>query len=247
VDWNNDGKNDLLVGDGLSHVYLFLNTSENGLAVFNDRTLLINENGLAGAERITPVSFDWNNDGNIDIIAGGMDGYLKVYINKGTGPGPLFDNYFLLHTEEKVFDAGSRSAPRIYDFNDDGLMDILVGEFFGYVYYLKNVGTPGSPVFKRAEKLFLKNGDALKYPGSKPRSRLDIADWNNDGLDDILVGGEDGRVMLFLGSHEKSVPFPVLLNRVKARSIESLIKIKERTKVLLRSVKASISSLTLKE
>jgi len=244
VDWDNDGKKDLIVGDGLSNVYLFLNNSDSDDPVFNSRILLIAKNELAGAERVTPVSDDWNNDGNKDILAGGMDGKIKIYINKDTDSEPLFDDYILLQLGSDVFDIGSRSAPRVYDFNNDGLKDILVGEVLGYVYLLKNVGTISNPVFDRADKLFLKTGDALKYPGKAPRSRIDITDWNNDGLDDIIVGGEDGRVMLFIASQDTSVSLATTLNRAKVRTIESLIKIKNQSKVFLKSMRNSIPGRT---
>ncbi len=237
MDWNGDGNNDLIVGDGLSNVYLFLSNSSSKHPVFNNRTLLLTNNDLAGAERVTPISHDWNNDGNKDIIAGGMDGQIKIYINKGKDSAPFFDDYSLLQINQNTFDIGSRSAPRIYDYDKDGLQDILVGKVSGYIYLLKNVGTISSPVFKRAEKLYLKNGNALKYPGESPRSRLDVTDWNNDGLDDIIVGGASGRVMLFLNTNDKSVSLSIYLNRAKIRSIESLIKIKNQSKVFLKSIR----------
>ena len=198
---------------------------------------MITNNDLAGAERITPIAHDWNNDGYKDIIAGGMDGQIKIYINKGTDLKPLLNDYFLLSLGSNVFNIGSRSAPRIYDFDKDGLIDILVGELLGYVYFLKNVGTTSNPVFKRADKLFLNNGNALKYPGRGPRSRLDVTDWNNDGLNDIIAGGASGKVMLFLSTNDKSVSLSIYLNRAKVRSIESLIKIKNNAKVFLKSIK----------
>jgi hypothetical protein len=48
----------------------------------------------------------------------------------------------------------------------------------------------------------LLGGTALRYNSPSfnptvPRSRLDVTDWNNDGYADLLVGGADGRVMLF--------------------------------------------------
>lgn len=237
MDWDNDGNKDLLVGDGLNNVYLFINITSNGNPAFNSGTLLIAKNALTGVERVAPISEDWNNDGNRDIITGGMDGQIRIYINKGKDSAPLFYDFFRLQLDGDIFDIGSRSAPRIYDYDRDGLKDVLVGEVSGHVYLLKNVGTNSSPVFTRAEKLYLKNGNALKYPGESPRSRLDITDWNNDGLDDIIVGGASGRVMIFMASQDKSVSFSTELNRATVRSIESLIKIKNQSKGFLKSIR----------
>ena len=237
MDWNNDGNKDLIVGDGLHNVYLFIGMYNNGNPTFNSGTLLISENDLAGTGRVAPVAYDWNHDGNKDIIAGGIDGQIRIYINKGSDSVPLFNDYSLLQSGQDTFDIGSRSAPRIYDYDSDGLKDILVGEVSGHVYLLKNVGTGSNPVFKKSEKLYLKNGNALKYPGKGPRSRLFVTDWNDDGLDDIIVGGASGRVMLFMASQDRSVSLSTALNRATVRSIESLMKIKNQVIVFLKSIR----------
>lgn len=202
---------------------------------------MISERDLSGAQRILPVPYDWNRDGSKDIIVGGMDGTIRIYLDHGSDESPGFNDYFLLKAGKSIVNVGSRSAPRIYDFNKDGLNDILVGELFGYVYFLKNVGSDDDPALKRVDKLFLKHGDALKYPGESPRSRLDVTDWNNDGIDDIIVGGGDGKVMLFLASQDTSISLTTLMNRAKASALESVLKVINKTKTFLKTVRGRVS------
>jgi len=100
------------------------------------------------------------------------------------------------------FDIGTRAAPRIYDWNHDGLKDLLVGEYEGYVYFLENMGTSTSPLFNSAERMLLFDGDPLKAnadidPLSNPRSRLYVTDWNEDGMADMIVGSADGKLELY--------------------------------------------------
>ncbi|MCK5504457.1 MAG: hypothetical protein KAJ10_04815, partial [Thermodesulfovibrionia bacterium] len=76
-----------------------------------------------------------------------MDGNIKIYINAGTDPAPVLDKPYLLQVDGRDFDIGSRSAPRMVDWNKDGLKDLLVGEMEGHVYFLKNRGTNSAPVF----------------------------------------------------------------------------------------------------
>jgi uncharacterized protein (DUF2141 family) len=203
VDWNSDGNHDLLVGDAAGNILLFLNTTDNSNpALYLTSLPLEDGTALHAGERATPVADDWNGDGNIDILTGSMDGTIKIFINKGTASDPRFAPPYHLQLAGKDFDAGSRSAPRIHDWNNDGLKDILVGELEGYVYFLKNVGTNKSPEFVRAEKLFLNNGDFVHYPGRAPRSRLSVTDWNNDGSSDLLIGGADGKIQLYLSASQ---------------------------------------------
>ncbi|MEW6602918.1 MAG: hypothetical protein AB1499_18245, partial [Nitrospirota bacterium] len=75
-----------------------------------------------------------------------------------------------------------------------------------YLYYLQNTGSNSTPVFDSAQKLLLGDGTALRYintpASSGPRSRFDITDWNEDGYADIIVGGADGKLMLFTAAPE---------------------------------------------
>ncbi|RJQ13885.1 MAG: hypothetical protein C4560_13455 [Nitrospiraceae bacterium] len=204
VDWDGNGKNSLLAGSGLGGVYVFKNigTNPDGTPILGDRTEVLN--AAQTGPRATPVMIDWNGDGYQDILAGNLAGNIKIFTNDGSSNFSFSSN---LQVNGADYDIGSRSAPRIYDWNSDGLNDILVGEYSGYVHYLQNAGTNSAPSFNTSERLLLMDGTALRYydplnPNAAPRSRLDIADWNNDGNPDMLVGGADGRVMLFTAAPE---------------------------------------------
>ena len=68
-----------------------------------------------------------------------------------------------------------------------------------------------------------------------------VVDWNNDGIDDIIVGGGDGRVMLFLASQDTSISLTTLMNRAKASALESVFKIINKTKTFLKTVRGRVS------
>jgi hypothetical protein len=205
VDWDNDNVHDLLVGDVNGGITYYRNTGSNTNPTLDSGSNILN----TGLDRATPIVDDWNRDGKKDLLVGNLTGTIQVYLNGGPDAAPSFGSAYNLMVGGVDFDVQStdpngRSAPRIYDFNGDGLKDILTGEYNGYVYYLENDPIDGSnsaPVFKTAEKLLLLNGNPLRYinnPASEyPRSRIDIVDWNNDGLPDLVSGGNDGRIMLF--------------------------------------------------
>jgi len=201
VDWNNDGNHDLLVGDGNGNVSVFLNTNNNSNPVLDSGTLILN----TGNDRGTPVAYDWNGDGKKDLLSGNLTGTVQIYLNAGTDESPLFSSSTLLKVGGTDFDittGNDRTAPRIYDWNGDGLDDLLIGGYEGYVYFLENVGTAGAPLFDSAEKMLLADGHLLKAnsdvaPLSNPRSRLFVTDWNNDGYADMIVGRADGKLELY--------------------------------------------------
>lgn len=211
VDWNNDGKHDLLVGDGNGNVKIYLNTNTNSAPVLDGGTFIFN----TGQDRASVMVDDWNGDGRKDLLVGNLAGTIQIYLNNGTDAAPSFGSAYNLQVGGVDFrvdsgisaDPNARSAPRIYDWNGDGKKDILVGNLSGNIYYLQNKGDNAAPVFNSAEKLFLADGTPLRYlstptPAAGPRSRFDITDWNNDGLPDIVSGGVDGKVMLFAAAPE---------------------------------------------
>ncbi|MBI4849462.1 MAG: VCBS repeat-containing protein [Nitrospirae bacterium] len=240
MDWDNDGRHDLLVGDTNGNVQVFLNTNSNSDPVLSGGNF-IQAGGvdLKAEGRAAPDVDDWNGDGKKDLIIGNREGNIQIYINKGTDPEPVFDSSYLLQVDGRDFTVSGRAAPRVADWNKDGLRDLLIGDLEGYVYYLKNAGTNSAPVFKRAEKLFLRNGDFLRYPdpNGDPRSRLYVTDWNNDGRDDIVLGGKDGKVMLYLAAQKPSYSPAVFVKRIFFQIQERAIKFRDRAKEKIKGLK----------
>ncbi|MHC4741005.1 MAG: FG-GAP repeat domain-containing protein, partial [Planctomycetota bacterium] len=73
LDWNGDGKNDILVNS--ENVNLLANSSENGPPwQFSDAGPLSNRK-LAG-HTTSPTTVDWDGDGVRDLLVGAEDGYL---------------------------------------------------------------------------------------------------------------------------------------------------------------------------
>ena len=65
----------------------------------------------------------------------------------------------------------------------DGKLDLLVGTIDGNVHLLKNIAKEGKPVFDAAEVLKLEHGRE-RVADAAPIA----ADWDADGLLDLLVG-----------------------------------------------------------
>ena len=80
------------------------------------------------------------------------------------------------------------------DWNEDGLRDLISGEFGGNIRHYRNIGTPGNPLLAFDGFLTCAGQIINVYNNSCPW----VNDWNEDGRKDLLVGSSDGRIRLYL-------------------------------------------------
>lgn len=160
------------------------------------------------AEQYTKIHFaDFDGDGLKDFLVGYGTDTLQLLRNEGTKTGPRFTKAEPLALSEKP--ASMRPHPYLFDWDGDGARDLLVGTEQGQVRLYRNTGTDAAPVF--AEGAALAAGGERIQLGY--RVRLDVCDWNNDGVPDLVLGncyshtdpklprGREtrGNVWLFLG------------------------------------------------
>jgi hypothetical protein len=165
VDINHDGKNDILVGN-----YAVADSSyfENGewKPYYSSRLRLLLAQGddfvvenisllnmpFGNFLALNPACADIDNDGLLDLILGGENGRLLHFRQD--------ENNFLnfIFSGEMAFEgfSGEFLAPTLFDLNDDGLLDLIVGErqsfwssqnYKGNLNYFENIGTANNFVF----------------------------------------------------------------------------------------------------
>ena len=204
-DWNNDGRKDLLVGQANGSISLFLNTNTDADPRFDAGSFL--QAGPSGAKtsinvgaRATFDIVDWNNDGSPDLVAGALDGKVRVFLNHGAPGSPDLASPVVVRNGavDLVVPTG-RSSVAVFDLNRDGRKDLILGNTEGQVLCYENRGSDAAPLFNGVIGIRAA-GQPIDLPNAS-RSRPFIADYNNDGTPDILVGSADGAVRLFAGQH----------------------------------------------
>lgn len=152
---------------------------------------------------------DWNGDGLIDLLVGEQTGHLFVWLNRGTATKPVFTAGTFVEADGAPLDAGHTAAPKVVDWDGDGVRDLLVGTHWNRLLFFKNVGTntdrklvyrgpvridgkplevPIRPLERGSEAIF--NRDYYPVP--------EIVDWDADGDADLLLGGYvTGRIYLY--------------------------------------------------
>ena len=208
VDWNNDGRNDLVVsegpdlsGTGKVRVYLNGGTASNPqytdyfYAQSGGSDLTVPASGCLGA--FGRVDY-WDGDSGKDLLVGRADGTVMLFLNTGSDINPAFDSGTLLEyglAGSKVsIDIGSRATSTIIDWDSDGLKDLVIGALDGRIHLYVNEGTNSEPEFL-AEAFVQENGADLVVPSF--RSSPVIMDLDGDGLKDLLTGNTDGQLLFY--------------------------------------------------
>ncbi len=229
IDWDLDGDIDLVVGDEDGRVALVENTGvlEEQLPVFKAPVYFQQKaDTLKSGALATPVGFDWDHDGDYDIVSGNTAGYIELFENL-SGPGhenPKWAASVRIEAGGKVYRPmagrnGSIQGPAeakwgyttlsIADWDHDGLPDILVNGIWGRIEWLRNVGTLKAPKFASPASIEVQWEDQpLKprwmwwKPGenelvSQWRTTPVAIDWNSDGLMDLVMLDHEGYLALF--------------------------------------------------
>lgn len=201
VDWNGDGKYDLLLGDKEGFVIIYINEGSNASPHFANRMRL-----RAGGQEIkvkdpsTPCLVDWDEDGKKDLLVGDGGGYLHVFINAGTNKEPEYASVAIIQANYKDLDVGGKASPCVVDWNADGRLDLLMGSGGGVLYLYLNEGTKGQPIFGPPIKI----NDGKLDVGSE--SSPDMADLNGDGKKDLILGNDDGEIFIFINQGKNEDP-----------------------------------------
>ena len=232
VDWDNDGDMDYIVGIDSWDEYGWDNAfDENGkwvkgplrgwvYLVENVQGKYVNNGRIqaAGADidvygAPNPCVADFDNDGDLDIICGEFVDGLTWFENIGTRSEPVFAaGRRISNSKGEIRFHLQMINPRVCDFNKDGYMDLVVGDEDGRVALLKNTGKvkKGMPQFKSPE-YFRQKADKVKFGAlATPCS----VDWNNDGKMDIIAGNSAGEIAFIenlTGGADPSWAAPVLM------------------------------------
>lgn len=156
---------------------------------------------------------DWEGDGDQDLIVGIGDwtDYVwdQAYDAEGRWRnGPLHGYVYLIESladgkfaqPRKITAGGSAidvygwPSPSFADFDGDGDLDLICGEFLDGFTYFENTGTRSQPVY--AVGLRLQGADGQPLVMHLQMITPTAIDWDRDGDQDLIVGDEDGRVAL---------------------------------------------------
>lgn len=194
----------ITVGEGGIYFYKDLNRQQNDNPVFDSPNHVFQENTYLTAGSL-PVQniVDWDGDGVLDIISGNSIGFIYFYKNRGDNIRPKFSDPELLKAETDIIQvqAGYRGSvqgpgesrwgytcPTVFDWNGDGLPDLITGDVNAqYLVYL-NKGIKTSPKLESPKVLSCDGMDVIGTWRVKPGiAKVGNNTWfiNQDRDDDL--------------------------------------------------------------
>jgi hypothetical protein len=212
-DFDGDGDLDLLCGEFLDGFTYFENVGTRSAPRYAAGRRLVTRDGTAltmDLQMIVPVAFDWDRDGDIDLVVGDEDGRVALVENSGgrTADGaPIFlpPRYFQQVADE--LKCGALATPVGFDWDGDGDTDIVSGNTAGYLEWFANLSGPraAAPRWSAPRRLKVEgkpyrvmagpNG-SIQGPAEAKwgYTTLSVADWDMDDRPDIVLNSIWGRV-----------------------------------------------------
>jgi hypothetical protein len=189
-DLDDDGDTDLLVGNELGNTLFFRNTGNATAPAFAAPST--NPFGLAdvGSE-CAPALGDFDDDGDLDVLAGEVDGNFRFFENTGTASAPAFAAP-LTNPFRGLGDVGTLATPNVVDFEGDGDLDVAVGNGDGHLGVFVDEGSPSEPDFS-----------ALGVADLSYSTSPAFADLDGDGDLDAVIGDLEGRAIFLQAINEQ--------------------------------------------
>ncbi len=228
LDLNNSGLPDLIIGDvdypGLTQL-INGGTTEDAFMVSQDTAFPSYDVPVRLFSMPVTAMIDVNNNGLKDMIVSPFDPSpivsenkqsVWLYLNEGTLDQPVFRLHTKSFLQDQMIDLGSGAYPLLYDVNQNGMLDLVAGNYGYYIYswyefgmlksryisqlaYYENVGEPNAPVFQLMDN-DLAGLSSLGLRGLVPA----MVDLSGNGLPDLLVGNERGSI-LFIEQTEAGI------------------------------------------
>ncbi|MBN2296607.1 MAG: VCBS repeat-containing protein [Pirellulales bacterium] len=202
VDWNGDGILDIVTGQSEGRILYFQNIGTDALPRFLNGIPLeaggypifiqpgyagdIQGPGEARWGYVCPTVVDWDQDGDLDIVMSDSTARHTVYINSGTSRTPKLEQGHPIYCDGLDMHGMWRVRPAAGKLgNRMAYIQVDADDKFHLYWRIDNYN------LEDGGQLRLDNGELIgcsnRYAGGTGRCKIHLADWDQDGVKDLIV------------------------------------------------------------
>jgi len=145
---------------------------------------------------------DLDGDGRMDVLSGSLQPG-DVYLFAGQEGGAFAAGRTLVDAHGERIRVGRGSLPFAADWEGDGDLDLLIGNMKGELFLARN-GSQGKALAFEAARPLDVGGVAFNL--GTTNAAPCVADWDQDGRADLLLGSADGRVLFLRDGAKAGAP-----------------------------------------
>jgi hypothetical protein len=221
IDYDNDGKKDLLIGTYgyyenvslMASLTLYRNTGSISQPVYSLVTRDYGGLSVKSLSHIMPAVGDVDGDGDTDILIGTSTGQVH-WMENTAGAGNPCDFSIFKSNPFSFTTPSAEAAPQLFDLDNDTKPDLVIGMKNGRLAWYKNTSS-GSSVTFSLQSNFL---GSVEVKGAVTQYGLDGYAapylYREGNILRVLVGSVTGNIFLFEAGSDITQPFTLLSNQV---------------------------------
>ena len=206
ADWDGDGVLDIVTGNSEGRLLFFKNWGSNAEPAFGREVRLCSQGQeicfRAGYYEVQgpfeaawgylcPVVFDWDGDGLKDIVFSGNEGKFEFMLNEGSKSSPCLGRRQGIYLDGLELYGMWRVRPAVARVDGRVLIAMMDGEDALHLYEkagANSVKDLGCPTLSDGKYIYGHRETANSSLGERGREKLEFADWDGDGVLDLIIG-----------------------------------------------------------